>query len=127
MFDLNEQYNYNIFEHKCLYDDENELEFFIKKNNIDINFDGGYFSEIICLRDDINLLKMILRNNANIKINNECILRSVAHNGCNNVLNYLLYNCDVNLDILYETTASTNKESTKNILSNFNTTKMLKC
>ena len=124
---LEETRNYNIFEKKCLYDNENELENFIKKNNIDINFDDGYFLEIICLRDDINLLNMVLRNNANIHINNECVLRSVAHEGCENVLSFLLYNCEVNYNILCDTTASTNKISTKNILNNFNISKTIKC
>lgn len=124
---LEKKENYIIFEKKCLYDNENDLEIFIKNNNIDINFDDGYFLEIICLRNELDLLKMVIRNNANININNDCILRSVAHEGCENILNYLLYNCNVNYDILRGTTALSNKLVTKNILNDFYKIKTIKC
>jgi hypothetical protein len=116
---LENKENYIIFENKCLYDNENDLENFIKNNNIDINFDDGYFLEIICLRNKLDLLKMVIKNNANININNDCILRTVAHEGCDNVLHYLLYNCHVNCNVLNGTTAMTNKAITKNILDDF--------
>ena len=54
----------------------NDLENYIKTFNIDVNYNDGYFMEIICLRNDTNLF---LNNGANVHINNEGILKQVAH------------------------------------------------
>ena len=57
----------NIFMH-C---NEHEIEQYIKQYNINVNYDDGYFlDQLICMKNDLNLLKMMINNKANIHINN---------------------------------------------------------
>jgi len=44
----------NNFEKMCMVANKNDLESNIKTFNIDVNYNDGYFMEIICLRNDIN-------------------------------------------------------------------------
>lgn len=110
---------YDDFEKICYNGSEDEIYDYINDNNIDINYDDGYYTEIICNRNDLNLLKMLIRIKADIHINNEGILRSVAHKGYIELLRYLLENCNVNYNVLYESTACSNNPRTVEILKNY--------
>jgi hypothetical protein len=104
------------FENIFMNCNEQEIEKYIKQYNIDVNYDDGYYLELICKRNDLNLLKMMINNNANIHINNEGITRLVAHKGYIKLLEYLLNNYDIDLDKLYSTTACSNNKITVEFL-----------
>ena len=48
---------------------------------------------------------MIIRNNADIHINNEGITRLAAHEGLTEIFKFLLENYNINYKILYKSTA----------------------
>jgi len=110
---------YNNFEKLCTVANINDLENYIKTFNIDVNYNDGYFMEIICLRNDINLLKLFINNGANVHINNEGILRLVAHEGYITLLEYLINTCKSNYKVLYDSTAYFNKNETKQYIDNY--------
>jgi len=103
----------------CTVANINDLENYIKTFNIDVNYNDGYFMEIICLRNDINLLKLFINNGANVHINNEGILRLVAHEGYITLLEYLINTCKSNYKVLYDSTAYFNKNETKQYIDNY--------
>ncbi len=110
---------YNIFENVCIYCDEKDIEDYIKEYNVNVNYDDGHFLEIICMRNDIKLLKMIIRNNADIHINNEGITRLAAHEGLTEIFKFLLENYNINYKILYKSTACSNYSEIAHILNDF--------
>jgi len=89
-----------------------EFEQYIKQYNIDVNYDDGYYLELICMRNNLDLLKLMINNNANIHINNEGITRLVAHKGYVELLEYLLNNYSIDYDKLFCTTACSNNKMT---------------
>jgi ankyrin repeat protein len=115
---------YENFENICINCNEQEIEQYIKLYNIDVNYDDGYYLEIICKRNNLNLLKLMIKYGANININNEGITRLVAHKGYIELLDYLLNNYNINYDKLYSTTACSNNKMTVDFLNNY---KIIKC
>lgn len=76
-------------------------------------YDDGYYMELICKRNDVNLLKMFVYYNGNVHINNECLLKIACHKGQFDIIEYLLKQCNSNHKVLYGTTAYTNILKTK--------------
>ena len=109
---------YENFENICINSNEYEIEQYIKQFNIDVNYDEGYYLELICLRNNLDLLKMMINNNADIHINDEGITRLVAHKGYIVLLEYLLKNYNIDHDKLYSTTACSNNKTTVDFLNN---------
>jgi choline kinase len=68
------------------------------------------------MRNNLDLLKLMIKNNADIHINNDCIVRLVAHEGYIDLLEYFLNNYDINYKILYSTTACSNNKKTVEFL-----------
>jgi hypothetical protein len=66
-------YIYENFEYVCINSNEQEIEKYIKEFNVNVNYDDGYNLELICMRNNLDLLKLIINNNADIHINNDCI------------------------------------------------------
>ena len=85
-----ENYIYNQFESMCYTENITGLELFIKKFNIDVNGDDGYYLELISKRNDLELLQMFIRNGANVHLNNDELLSSCAHRGLLHIVQYLL-------------------------------------
>ena len=50
------------FTYICLFGNINDIETYINKYIYDINYDDGYFTEIICSRNDINLLRLFIKH-----------------------------------------------------------------
>ena len=117
-----EEYIYLQFEKLCDSGDESELELFIQTFNVDVNKDNGYYIELICARNDISLLQMFIKRGADIHINNEGALRMSAHMGSLNVLTYLIEKCNANYEVLYDSTAYSNKLIVKQYLDEYNAT-----
>lgn len=65
---------YSNFETICIQENAEVIENFIKKFNIDVNYDDGYYMELICKRNDLNLLKMFVNYNGNVHLNNLLIV-----------------------------------------------------
>ena len=108
---------YGCFEDVCINCNEQEIEQYIKQYNIDVNYDDGYYLELICMRNNLDLLKLMINNNANIHINNEGITRLVAHKGYVELLEYLLNNYSIDYDKLFCTTACSNNKLTVDFLN----------
>jgi len=73
------------------------------------------------MRNELSLLKMLINNNADIHINNDGILRLVAHEGYTELLIYLLLlqNCNANYNVLFNSTACPNNKNTQKVLNNY--------
>lgn len=110
---------YDTFENICINANINEIENFIKKFNIDVNYDDGYFLEIICERNDIKLLQLFINNGANVHLNNECLLRIASHRGYIEIVDYLIKECHSDYKVLYESTAYSNMPTTKQYIDNY--------
>jgi ankyrin repeat protein len=95
-----------------------ELEQYIKKYNVDINFEHGYYIEIICMRNNLELLKLMLKYGGDINANDEYIVKYVAHEGFIELLDYIFNNYDVDIDKLFRTTACSNNKLTVEYLKN---------
>jgi hypothetical protein len=108
---------YDNFENVCINCNEKEIDQYIKQYNIDVNYDDGYSLELICMRNNLDLLKLMINNNANVHINNECITRLVAHKGYIELLDYLLNNYDIDYDKLNSTIACSNNKLTVDYLN----------
>lgn len=114
-----ENYVYDQFEKICENSNTSEIETFIKKFNIDVNQNNGYYIELICLRDDLDMLQMVMKYNANIHIDNERALRITADIGLLNIVTYLLNNCNSNYKVLYGTSSYSNKPLIKQYIDSY--------
>ena len=110
---------YNNFETVCIQENAEAIESFIKEFNIDVNYDDGYYMQLICKRNDLNLLRIFINHNGNVHINNECLLRIACHKGQFEIIEYLLKHCRSNYKVLYETTAYSNIPETKLYIDNY--------
>ena len=110
-----DQFEKLLFKH-CLSDIEN----FITRFNIDVNKEDGYYLGLICSRNDIKLLEMVIKYGANVHINNEIVLKSCADSGLLNIVIYLLTNCNSDHKVLYGTTAYSNHPVVKQYIDTFN-------
>lgn len=102
----------NNFEYICengLFDDINT---YIKCYTLDINEDDGYYVGIICKRNDVALLRKVIEIGANVHLNNEGPMRTAAHRGNLEILDYLIQQCKCDCKILYDSTACSNKTET---------------
>ena len=62
---------YERFEKLCMSETFDIINEYIKKFNVDINYDNGYYLELICERNDIDLLRKFIGLGGNIHLNNE--------------------------------------------------------
>lgn len=110
---------YNNFEKVCMYGNEEEISAYIKEFNIDVNYDDGYYFEIICIRNNLDLLKLMIKNGANVHINDEYAIKYIAQEGHIEMLEYLMDNYDINYKDLCMTTACSNNPLTANVLKRY--------
>ena len=110
---------YERFEKLCMSETFDIINEYIKKFNVDINYDNGYYLELICERNDIDLLRKFIGLGGNIHLNNEGPLRLVAHEGYILLLDYLINECHGDYKILFNSSACSNKRETKEYLTNF--------
>jgi hypothetical protein len=96
---------YNQFENMCYDSSLNELKHVIEKYNIDLNYDNNNFIEIICLRNDIELLKLFINHGCKI---NEDILSLVSSKGYLELVKYLVMDIGIKYNKLIRTTAYCN-------------------
>ena len=68
-----------IMNELLLKETEETIENFILEYKIDVNYDDGSYLETIYMMHDINLLKMMKRNNADFTINNSSELSSSTY------------------------------------------------
>jgi hypothetical protein len=113
------RYIYFEFEHMCQQRDIEELEFFIDKLNIDVNHEEGFYVELICKRNDVELLKMFLRKGANIHSEDESILNNAALSGHIELVEFLIIECNCDYKILYESNAYSNHDKTVKFIDKY--------
>jgi hypothetical protein len=111
---------YENFEKICLSCNKDEIIDYVYQFRIDVNYGDGYYTELICSRNDLELLKVMISLGSDIHLNNEGILRSVAHEGYIELTKYLIEECNSNYKILYESTAGSNKKETRLYLQSIN-------
>lgn len=112
---------YDNFEEICISANKNEIENYVKKFNIDINYDNGYFLEIVAGRNDIQLLDKIIELGGDIHSNNDSILRLVAHRGNVEILDYIIKHGG-NYKVLFGSSSLTNYETVKKYIdANYHT------
>lgn len=110
---------YNEFEKICMFENIDTIENYIKTFNINVNYNDGYFMEIICERNNLELLKLFIKYGGNVHLNNECLLRIASHRGYIKIIDYLLKECKSNYKVLYESTAYSNISTIKQYIDNY--------
>ena len=107
---------YNRFEKLCYHADLTELETFIDLFKIDVNHDDGIYLDIICERDNIELLELFIKHGADVHLYDDSLLRSAMHAGRIEMVDYLIHKCLCDYKTSYGTTAYSNSEATKNYI-----------
>lgn len=115
----NIDYLYHWLEELCIDGSINDIKLFFDKIKIDVNFADGYFLDLICFRDDVELLQLFIDQKANIHINNEGILRRAAHEGNHKILKFLLYNCNADYKELLNSSAYSNNKKSMMIINDY--------
>lgn len=96
-----------------------KLIFLFKENDIDINYQNGYFGMLAAMNGHIEVLKTLSKYGADMHIDNEAILKVAAHNGHVSCVNYLLTEHKANPLELLNTTAYNNYEEVKVIFDDY--------
>lgn len=109
---------YEEFENACEEKDYEYIEFFIKKYNINVNSDNGYYLSIISERSDISLMELMYKYGCDIDINNNGVVRRVAHRGDLKMLDYLIREKKAKYEHLFNSTALTNYKHIENYIRN---------
>jgi ankyrin repeat protein len=100
------------FENICVNGNKKDIEDYVRKYSVDVNYDNGYYLELIVERDNIELLELMLSFGGDVHLNNDSILRSAAHRGNVEMLDYIIkHGGDYN--VLFGTSALTNYDSVK--------------
>jgi len=115
-----EEYMYFKFEEVCMKGNCNDMETFIKTFSIDVNKEEGYFIQLIALRNDVELLQLLLRYGADVHVNDEGILAICACNGYLEIVEFLVEECKCDYTQLYKTTAYSNCARIKQYFDSIN-------
>ncbi len=68
-----------------------EIQLYIDKYNIDVNYDDGHYFDYGLYRDDvIEFINLLIKNGANIHLNDEGLLREASHEGKLEIVKYLI-------------------------------------
>ena len=92
---------YSHFTTMCYHSSLDEIQEVIEKYKIDLNYDDDSFIEIICFRNNIELLKLFVNNGCKI---NEDILSLVSSMGYLELVKYLV-SIGIKYDNLIKTSA----------------------
>jgi len=113
-----EEYIYTQFEAICMEEKytHKDIEDFINRFNIDVNYEEGYYLNLICKRNDLELLMIFLKYGADFHAHDECVLKMCALHGRLEMVKVLLNHCKCDHKVLYGTNAYNNYDCIKNIL-----------
>ncbi len=117
---------YNMFETLCCEGNSEQIESFIVQYNIDcssqarlVNYDEGLFLQIIAKRNDLELLKLLIKYGADIHICDDFVLSLVALKGYIDLLEYLLLDCKMDYKSIMKTNAYNNHYKTKQYMDDY--------
>jgi hypothetical protein len=109
----------NEFAEACEHGDVEKLHVLTKYNQIDVNFENGYFGMLAAMNGNVKVLEFLSRCGADMHIDHEAILKASAHNGHIGCVNYLLRQHNANPLELFNTTAYNNYEEVENIFTQY--------
>jgi hypothetical protein len=118
IIDSNDKIIYHNFVKICMYADKDDLQMYINKYNIDVNYHDGYYIELIAERNYLELLKVMLDAGVDITINNYNILKSIAHEGDLELLDYVVTRYNVDCSVILGTSAYNNHKCIKEYIDN---------
>lgn len=108
------------FANFCEAGNTEELYYLLKKeNDIDVNYQNGYFGVLAAMNGNVEVLKFLSKHGADMHIDNEAMLKNAAHNGHINCVNYLLEKHNANPLELLNTTAYNNYQEVENIFNQY--------
>ncbi len=114
---------YDNFIDICMCGEKKEIENYIKKYNVDVNYDDGYYSELVAERNDIELFKIFIDAGYNIELNNYGVMRLVAHEGYLDLLDYIVNKYKIDCSVLLGTSAYNNYKIVHEYINNHITCK----
>ena len=103
----------NEFATLCENGNIEKLVTFFRDNDVDVNYQNGYFGILAAMNGHSEVLKFLSKHGADMHIDNEAILKVAAHNGHVSCINYLLTEHKANPLELLSTTAYNNYEGSK--------------
>ena len=109
---------YEYFINYCEEANKNDLIRYIQKYNIDVNFDNGYYLELVAERNDIELFDVMIKYGGDITLNNYGVLRLIAHRGYLGFLGYLVGKYQINCNVLKDSSAYNNYNEIKKYIDN---------
>lgn len=109
----------NEFATLCENGNIEKLVTFFKDNEVDVNYQNGYFGILAAMNGHSEVLKFLSKHRADMHIDNEAILKIAAHNGHISCVNYLLTEHKANPLELLNTTAYNNYEDVKVIFDEY--------
>lgn len=92
----------------------------VKKYNIDVNYEDGYYLELIAGRNNIELFEMMVDLGSDIRLNNYGSIRLIAHEGYLELFDYVVVKYKIDCKFLLETTAGSNYKAIKDYINNLN-------
>lgn len=109
----------NEFATLCENGNIEKLVTFFRDNDVDVNYQNGYFGILAAMNGHSEVLKFLSKHGADMHIDNEAILKVAAHNGHVSCINYLLTEHKANPLELLSTTAYNNYEEVKVIFDQY--------
>ena len=110
---------YDNFNYLITHGNNNDIIEYIKLFNIDLNYEDGYFMELLAEKNDITLIKKIIEiKNYDIKLNNYGVLRTVAHKGYVELLDFLINYFQIDRKVLINLLEKNNYKEVKKYINN---------
>ena len=119
---MEEEDKYCDFENLCFNGSYKQLEDFMIKNNIDVNYNDGDFFRTICGRNDIEIIKVLdlfIKYGGNIHINDETVLSYVSECGLLDIIKYLVEKHRCDFTKLKGTSSYSNYKEVENYFKSF--------